>query len=249
MDGRAQKWTVHETILEAKLDKAIPPKSKVVFDMGWEAQVPLQVRRSGRDNPSTGVRYTMTQWYPKLAEYDNEGWHPTPYVGREFYGVWGDYDVSISIDKNYILGGSGTVQNGAEVGYGYEQKGSKPAKPAGNKVTWRFTAPNVHDFAWAAHPEYKQIVRNIPNGPTIRVIYNSRPTVESFESMSPSAQANYKNDFNRYVASWDKQWETIADAAVTVFPFIKKNFGDYPYKQYSFIMVVMEVWNILIVLC
>ena len=100
MNGRPQKTKLHETILEVMLDKPILPRSKVVFDMDWMAQVPLQIRRSGRDNPTTRVRYTMTQWYPKLAEYDYEGWHPTPYVAREFYGVWGDYDVTINIDSN-----------------------------------------------------------------------------------------------------------------------------------------------------
>jgi hypothetical protein len=97
MNGRIQKTKLHETILEVMLDKPILPKSKVIFDMDWDAQVPLQVRRSGRDNPSTLVRYTMTQCYPKLVEYDYEGWHPTPYIAREFYGVWGDYDVKIDI--------------------------------------------------------------------------------------------------------------------------------------------------------
>src|SRR5687767_9415974 len=83
MNGRPQKFNYHETILEVVLDKPILPKSKVVFDMDFEAQVPLQIRRSGRDKPDTKVRYSMSQWYPKLCEYDNEGWHPTPYVGRE----------------------------------------------------------------------------------------------------------------------------------------------------------------------
>ncbi|MBD0375343.1 MAG: M1 family peptidase, partial [Flavisolibacter sp.] len=176
MEGRPQKWKEHETILEVVLDKPILPRSKVTFDMNWDAQVPLQIRRSGRDNPGTDVRYTMTQWYPKMAEYDYEGWHPTPYVGREFYGVWGDYDVTIDIDKNYMLGGTGTVQNAAQVGFGYEDKEVKVTRPAGDKLTWHFVAPNVHDFAWAADPEYKQIVRTIPNGPVIRVLYNATPT-------------------------------------------------------------------------
>ena len=135
MNGRAQKTKLHETILEVMLDKPILPKSKVVFDMDWDAQVPLQVRRSGRDNPNSGVRYTMTQWYPKLVEYDYEGWHPTPYVGREFYGVWGDYDVTINIDKSYIIGGTGYLQNPNSIGYGYEEKGAKVTLPAGNKLT------------------------------------------------------------------------------------------------------------------
>jgi hypothetical protein len=213
MNGRLQKTKLHETILEILLDKPILPKSKVVFDMEWDAQVPLQIRRSGRDNPNTKVRYTMTQWYPKLCEYDYEGWHPTPYIAREFYGVWGDYDVTINIDKNYMLGGSGYVHNPNQVGFGYEDKNIKVVKPAGEKLKWHFVAPNVHDFAWAADPEYKHIVKKIQNGPTIHVLYN--------------------NINNR--ASEDSQWQRVADAAETVFPFIKKTFGDYPYVQYSFI--------------
>ncbi|HEU4469869.1 MAG TPA: M1 family metallopeptidase, partial [Flavisolibacter sp.] len=234
MNGRPQKMKLHETILEVILDRPILPKSKAVFDLEWEAQVPIQVRRSGRDNPSTEVRYTMTQWYPKLCEYDYEGWHPTPYVGREFYGVWGDYDVSISIDRNYVLGGTGDLQNPNTIGFGYEAKGTKvPA--GGSKRTWRFVAANVHDFAWAADPEYKHIVRQIPGGPAIHVLYNAQPSRLSFDLMSPQAKARYGNDFNNYAKSWDAQWSDIADAAVTVYPFIKKNFGEYPYKQYSFI--------------
>ncbi len=107
MNGRTQKFNYHETILEVVLDRPILPKSKVVFDMEWDAQVPLQIRRAGRDNPNTTTRYTMTQWYPKLAEYDKDGWHANEYIAREFYGVWGDFDVSIYIDKNYVLGGTG----------------------------------------------------------------------------------------------------------------------------------------------
>jgi hypothetical protein len=212
MNGRTQKTKLHETILEVVLDKPILPKTKVVFDMDWEAQVPLQVRRSGRDNPNSGVRYTMTQWYPKLVEYDYEGWHPTPYVAREFYGVWGDYNVTINIDKSYIIGGTGYLQNPNSIGYGYEDKGAKVNRPAGNKLTWKFVAPNVHDFAWAADPEYKHLTRQISGGPTIHVLYK-----------------NPENDPEE-----EARWKEMADAAVVVYPFIKKTFGEYAYKQYSF---------------
>ncbi len=111
MNGRIQKLKTEETILEVKLDKLILPRSKVIFEMEFEAQVPLQIRRSGRDNLTTTVRYSVSQWYPKICEYDNEGWHPTPYVAREFYGVWGDFDITISIEKNYILAATGYLQN------------------------------------------------------------------------------------------------------------------------------------------
>jgi len=155
MNGVAQSYKEEETILEVRLNKPILPKSTVIFEMEFEAQVPLQIRRSGRDNPQNTVRYSMSQWYPKICEFDYEGWHSTPYVAREFYGVWGDFDVKITIDRNYILGGTGYLQNPSQIGYGYENPGTKITRPAGDQLTWHFIAPNVHDFMWAADPEFK----------------------------------------------------------------------------------------------
>lgn len=210
MNGRPQSFKVEETILEVKLDKPILPKSKVSFEMDFEAQVPLQIRRSGRDNTLTKVRYSMSQWYPKICEYDYEGWHPTPYVAREFYGVWGDFDVSISIDKKYILGGTGYLQNPNQVGYGYETPGAKITRPAGDKLTWRFIAPTVHDFVWAADTAYVHVSRKLSDSLTVHVLY--KPT---------NATA--------------KQWEDLLNMAEKALPYIEKTFGPYPYKQYSFI--------------
>ena len=56
INGIEQKLRNYETILEVKLDKSILPKTKTIFDVAFEAQVPLQIRRSGRDNVE-GVRY------------------------------------------------------------------------------------------------------------------------------------------------------------------------------------------------
>jgi hypothetical protein len=210
MNGRPQQFVMHETILEVKLDKPVLPKSKSVFDMEFESQVPLQVRRSGRDNPGTKVRYSMSQWYPKLCEYDYEGWHPNPYIAREFYGVWGDFDVKISIDKNYMLGGTGYLQNANQIGFGYEKPGTRLPKISGDKLTWHFTAPNVHDFAWAADPEFKHLSRKVKDSLTLHLLY--KPTVSN-----------------------PKSWEDILDMAERALPFIEKNFGIYPYKQFSFI--------------
>lgn len=210
MDGVTQQYEVLETILMVTLKRPILPKQKVVFDMDFEAQVPIQIRRSGRDNPDTKVRYSMSQWYPKICAYDADGWHPTPYVGREFYGVFGDFDVNITIDKNYILGGTGYLTNANQIGYGYETPGSKVIQPAGNKLTWKFIAPNVHDFVWAADPEFIHKTKKIRNDLILHLLYKPAKT-------TPDA------------------WEKILTDAEKVMPFLEKSFGAYPYKQYSFI--------------
>lgn len=210
MNGVEQKFDIYETVMKVQLSKPILPKQKVVFDMSFEAQVPLQVRRSGLDNPDTKVRYSMSQWYPRIAGYDVDGWHPTPYIGREFYGPFGDFDVNISIDKNYILGGTGYLTNANQIGYGYEAEGTKVTRPTGDKLTWKFTAPNVHDFMWAADPEFVHQTKKIDNGIMLHLLFKP---------------AKYT----------PKNWEDILVAAEKVYPFLKKSFGAYPYKQYSFI--------------
>jgi hypothetical protein len=179
------------------------------MDVTFESQVPLQVRRSGRDN-AEGVRYSMSQWYPKVVEYDYQGWNANPYIAREFYGVWGDYDVNITIDKKYLVAASGTVQNPNEVGFGYQADNVKIKAPVGNTLTWKFSAPNVHDFVWAADPNYTMQKRQIKNGPLVYVIYKQVDTME-------------------------KKWTALADTVVAAYPYMAKTFGAYPYKNYSFI--------------
>ncbi|CAL1516628.1 M1 family metallopeptidase [Chitinophaga sp. MM2321] len=207
-DGKPQKYKVVETILEVSLDKPILPHTKAVFDMDFEAQVPVQIRRSGRSN-AEGVDFSMAQWYPKMCEYDYEGWHPTPYIAREFYGVWGDYDVKITIDKKYILGGTGYLQNPNQIGYGYETPGTKVNRPAGKTLTWHFIAPKVHDFMWAADPDYKHITQQV-DGFTAHFLY-------------------LENDTTR------ETWPKLAKMIPAAYDYIKVHYGAYPYKQYSFI--------------
>ncbi len=213
MDGRPQKMIYHETILEVPLGQPIAPKSKVDFELDFKDQVPLQIRRSGRDN-AEGVRYSMSQWYPEIAAYDKKGWHPTPYIAREFYSNWGDFDVSITLDKDYVVAGTGYLQNADEIGYGYQEKGVSVDHTEDNTLTWHFKAPNVIDFVWGADPNYKHISAVADN--------KAHTVIHVF----------YKDTGNAKKA---KKWHNLLKAALRVLPFIEKHFGPYPYKQYSFI--------------
>jgi hypothetical protein len=148
-NGEPLNFKVQNTILEVVLDEPIPPGSSSRFEMNFESQVPVQIRRSGRNNEE-GVDYSMSQWFPKLAEYDEMGWHTHPYVGREFYAPWGDYEVHITIDEDYVIGATGVLQNPNEIGKGYEENGTTVAPARKGKRTWKFSAENVHDFVWGA---------------------------------------------------------------------------------------------------
>ena len=201
------------TIMEVSLSKPLLPGDSTVFEIVFEAQVPLQIRRSGRDNPKTGVQYSMSQWYPKICAYDKDGWHPTPYVAREFYGVWGNYDVTIHIDSNYRLGATGVLQNADAIGWGYDREGTdlKPVSTA--KRQWHFVAENVHDFVWAADTAYRHLVRKTPDGVVLHTIYKDKPGDTANEAA----------------------WKNVADVTVQMLPFMEERFGKYAYPQYAFI--------------
>jgi hypothetical protein len=198
------------TILEVTLAKPIMPKSKAKFTLDFEGQVPIQIRRSGRNNKE-GVELSMSQWYPKMAEFDFEGWHADPYIAREFHGVWGNFDVNITIDKNYVLGGSGYLQNANKIGFGYEEKGTIVKKdPNATMLTWHFVAPNVHDFTWAADKNYLHDVVKGPNGVDLHFLYKNNPKIID-------------------------NWKKAAQKTVDLMAFYNKTVGNYPYKQYSVI--------------
>ncbi|QXP73216.1 M1 family metallopeptidase [Tenacibaculum sp. AHE15PA] len=210
-NGTVVKHETVGTILEVTLSKAIQPGESVTFDMIFDAQVPNQIRRSGRNN-AEGVALSMAQWYPKMAEYDFEGWHTPPYLGREYHGVWGNFEVTLHIDKNYVVGGTGYLQNAQEVGHGYENKKEALNIPSGEKLTWNFTAPNVHDFTWAADPEYKHDMLTMDNGIDLHFLY--KKTLDA-----------------KYLESWKKLQPKTAE----LMTYFSENIGQYPYKQYSVI--------------
>lgn len=206
-DENDLQYLVEGTVLEVTLNEPILPGQSSVFNMTFQSQVPLQIRRSGRDNKE-GIEYSMAQWYPKVAEYDRRGWHAHPYVGREFYAPWGDFEVNITINKNYVIAATGVLKNANEIGYGYEDEGIK-VKRKGKEITWKFEAKNVHDFVWAADPDYKHVTTTVDGGPTLHFFYQENKKTEA--------------------------WKDLPDLTVKAFEFIQKNYGNYPYPHYSVI--------------
>ena len=209
-DGSDAQTKVTGTILEVTLAKPILPNSKTTFSLEFDGQVPVQIRRSGRNN-AEGVAFSMSQWYPKMAEFDFEGWHADPYIGREFHGVWGDFDVKITIDKDYVLGGSGYLQNKNDIGHGYQDSGVTVTYPKKTKtLTWHFIAPMVHDFTWAADKEYLHDMILGPKGVELHFLYKNNPAII-------------------------ENWKKIQPKTAQLMAYFNDIVGEYPYKQYSVI--------------
>ena len=194
-----------ETILEVTLNEPLLPGESTILELNFEGQVPDVVRRAGK-NSAEGVALSMAQWYPKMAEYDVEGWNTDPYTGREFHGVWGDFDVKITLNKDFTVAASGYLQNADEIGKGYSER--KRPKSKKSLVTWHFIAPEVHDFTWAADPDYIHDTYPGPNGVELHFFY--------------------KND-----AEIIENWKKLQPDTAKMMEYYNTKIGPYPYKQYS----------------
>ena len=195
-DGKSLKHHIQGTVLEVDLAYPIMPNDSTEFYLEYFSQVPLQIRRSGRNNKE-GIDYSMAQWFPKIAEYDKNGWHANPYIAREFYAPWGDFDVSISINKDYVVAATGILDS---------------KKKDKNKNIWNFKAKNVHDFVWAADPDYVHDILKV-------------------DSENLELHFYYQKTNEEMVNNWKRLQDDTADA----FRYINKKFGKYPYTKYSVI--------------
>lgn len=205
-NGKNLKFEIQETVMKVYLDSPIKPNSSTTFTMEWDANIPMQIRRSGRNNRE-GVDMTMTQWYPKIAEYDYDGWATFDYVGREFHAPFSDYDINIKIDKDYVIGAGGKLENPFDV-KGYEASASIKSDDQ-NKANWHWTAKNILDFAWAADRDYSVKTFTVLDGPKVYLVYQKNEKTTAWEDVQPYITKYYQ----------------LMNAA----------FGKYVYPTYSFI--------------
>ncbi len=211
-DGEALAYEVLGTVLHARLHTPLAPGQRTKLEMQFISQVPIQIRRSGRNN-AEGIDYTMTQWYPKLAMYDEDGWHPDPYVAREFYAPFGRFEVTIDIDSRQKLAGTGRLMNRDEryrVKKQFEHYTEYALiKNKAKKQSWHFVADSVHDFAWAADPDYK---------------------ITAMENMGRLPDLYFY-----YLPAYDSTWNRLPKYTAQFFTLMNEQFGTYVYPQFSVI--------------
>lgn len=209
LNGEACYFEYHQTLLKVLLPQPILPGDSALLEMDFKGQVPVQIRRSGRDNKE-GVDYTMTQWYPKIAAYDADGWHADPYVAREFYAPFGKFDVEITLPSEYRLAATGSLENFAN----YWQEESRDGDviryafidTKEQKRRWRFKAENVHDFAWAADLEYLHEAQKFDDELMLHFFF---------------------------LPDYEEVWHRLPRYTSQFFKEMNKRFGRYPYPQFS----------------
>ncbi len=172
---RRPNYFVDDTRMRLALDEPIAPRGgKIEIRIDWTFVVPeYGADRLGRFQSVDGWVYELAQWYPRMYVYDDvHGWNPMPYLGQgEFYLEYGDFDVEITVPRDFIVVATGELQNPGDVLTQTQRErlerarksaetvhivspdevGSPESRPRGRgPLTWRFRATNVRDFAWAA---------------------------------------------------------------------------------------------------
>lgn len=175
VNGDEVKTELDNTILKVYLNAPLLPGKfteirmdfKTYFDDGGN------VRRRMKVFDSFGSRhYDGVHWYPRICVYDNKfGWTTDQHLGKEFYGDFGCFDVSLTFPENYVLDATGFLANRNEVlpealrakldvkNFKDKAWNSAPSViipyDSTRKKTWVFHAENVHDFAFTADPNYR----------------------------------------------------------------------------------------------
>lgn len=167
-------------VIKLNLPTPLLPGGEILITTPFHVQLPKTFSRSGHD----GKTYQLTQWYPKPAVFDKNGWHEMPYLDQgEFYSEYGDYEVQITLPENYIVAATGELQNESEIKwliekskqpYNIATQSKKKAlikkAPATKKTNSRenqtstnqqlptktliFKQSKVHDFAWFANTKF-----------------------------------------------------------------------------------------------
>lgn len=196
------------------LPEPLAPQNKIIITTPFTAKIPHPFSRAGH----IGQQYLITQWFPKPAVFDTEGWHPMPYLDQgEFYSEFGKYDVSITLPDNYVVGATGSLMTDSEKVF-LEKKSQESVSdivPESSKTskTLQYVAENVHDFAWFADKAF-QVAKS-------SVVLKSGKIVDTY--------AFYRA---KHAQDWSKATEYINRAV----RFYSDLVGEYPHPHASAVM-------------
>ncbi len=182
-------------VIKVILTKLLKSGQSVTLKSSFRVKLPKVFSRLGHDNQD----YFITQWYPKPAVYDVNGWNPMPYLNMgEFYSEFGSFEVNITLPENYTLVATGECQNPSElIDYKKALGDSIPSSAIQKTVT--FTADNVHDFAWFASKRWGYVSKKIKVADetvTARVV-SAKPNVNDLDHIE-TAVSYYSENVGPY---------------------------------------------------
>jgi hypothetical protein len=159
-EAKMEDHPLYIDIIKVLLPKPLPPGSQITLTTpfheklpynfsrgGWTLTTPQQPRHAFGKPPARPAAppvtsYQITQWYPKPAVYDREGWHPMPYLDQgEFYSEFGSFDVRITVPNELVVAATGEIRD--------------TTHPTERTKTLHYKQDRIHDFAWFADPGFQ----------------------------------------------------------------------------------------------
>jgi hypothetical protein len=212
VDGVGARTEDHPSyidVVKLVLPKPLPPGATTIISTPFHVKLPFNYSRGGY----SGKSFQLTQWYPKPAVYDAKGWHPMPYLDQgEFYSEFGNYDVRIHAERDFVIAATGVLQNDIDSGFVAKDFRQGTIDPVTNKVvsheiTWNFKQENVHDFAWFANKNFtgRADTCTLSSGKVIKI-------------------------FTYYTSDQKKLWDHAFDYAKAAVKFYSDSVGEYPYE-------------------
>ncbi len=210
---------ISDTRAEVTLPAPLRHGTTAVLRIAYHYAVPHEPwgGRTGWMETPTGPIYSIAQWYPRMAVYDDvRGWDPLPYLAQEFYLEYGDFDYSVTVPANFLVAGSGELQNPTEVLSTTERarlararqsdktvmirSGSEPLGSATGSRTWHFRMHDSRDVAFAASPAFIWDAARIrlPGGKTALAQSVYPPEAKAWDRSTEYM----KDAVERYSAKW-----------------------------------------------
>jgi hypothetical protein len=215
----------HIDIIKIVLPTPLRPGQRITISTPFHVKLPYNFSRGGHD----GQSYQATQWYPKPAVYDKNGWHPMTYLDQgEFYSEFGSFDVRITVPKNYVVAATGELQNAEEKewlktrnSFSWEPiKGKEKTTGGQLKTTYqlfpesateikilRYKQNNIHDFAWFADKRF------VVNSDTCRL-----------------ASGKVINVYTYYTPKYSVAWKNSVQFCKDALRHYSSLVGEYPYS-------------------
>ena len=181
LNGNDLKYSINKTMLRIDLDKPLKTGASISFKIKWWYNINDRMAVGGRSGyeyfeKEDNYIYTVAQFFPRMCVYDDvSGWQNKQFLGRgEFTLPFGDYEVSITVPSDHILGATGELQNSSSLLTATQKKRLEQAKKSDKPVfivteeeakakepkhsktmsTWKFKAINVRDFAFATSRKF-----------------------------------------------------------------------------------------------
>lgn len=215
VNGVQAQWSYqgNSEIAYVTLPEPLQPGQSVAITTPFRVKIPFLFSRMGYE----GSLFSITQWYPKPAVYDANGWAGNyfPYQEQgEYYSEFGTYEVQITLPENYIVGATGELQNEEEKDWLSELADGSAVKRSGTKLkTLTYKQENVPDFAWFADTSFTVGESNVK--------LSSGKTVHTYAFISSNSYGSVSR---------------VLESIETALTYYGKRVGEYPYNYCSVVV-------------